>query len=64
MARLIITSPDGKRGILELNKPVISIGRGSANDLVLNDGSEGAHNYDYALELVLTSIAHAPAQKM
>ena len=39
MARLIITSPDGKRGILELNKPVISIGRGSANDLVLNDGS-------------------------
>ena len=32
--------------------------------LVLNDGSEGAHNYDYALELVLTSIAHAPAQKM
>src|SRR5207245_602372 len=39
MARLIITSPDGKRGILELNKPVISIGRGSANDLVLNDSS-------------------------
>jgi hypothetical protein len=32
--------------------------------LVLNDGSQGAHNYDYALELVLTSIAHAPAQKM
>jgi formate-dependent nitrite reductase cytochrome c552 subunit len=31
--------------------------------LVLNDGSQGAHNYDYALELVLTSIAHAPAQK-
>src|SRR5947209_9945205 len=39
MARLIINSPDGKRGILELNKPVISIGRGSANDLVLNDAS-------------------------
>ena len=39
MARLIINSPDGKRGILELNKPVISIGRGSANDLVLYDSS-------------------------
>jgi hypothetical protein len=31
--------------------------------LVINDGSLGAHNYDYALELLLTSIAHAPAQK-
>lgn len=30
--------------------------------LVLNDGSLGAHNYDYALELLLTSIANAPAQ--
>jgi hypothetical protein len=30
--------------------------------LVLNDGSTGAHNYDYALELLLTSITHAPAQ--
>src|SRR4051794_5944054 len=39
MARLIISSPDGKRGIFELTKPVITIGRGSANDLVLNDGS-------------------------
>jgi len=39
MARLIINSPDGKRGILELKKPVITIGRGSANDLVLNDTS-------------------------
>ena len=36
MARLIITAPDGKHGILELTKPVITIGRGTANDLVLN----------------------------
>src|SRR5215471_2253608 len=39
MSRLIISAPDGKRGILELNKPVITIGRGNANDLVLNDAS-------------------------
>jgi adenylate cyclase len=39
MARLIISSPDGKNGILELNKPVITVGRGNANDLVLNDAS-------------------------
>src|SRR6476660_3773936 len=39
MARLIISSPDGKNGILELNKPVITVGRGTAKDLVLNDSS-------------------------
>ena len=39
MARLIISSPDGKRGIFEIAKPLISIGRGVSNDLVLNDGS-------------------------
>ncbi|HLY98845.1 MAG TPA: adenylate/guanylate cyclase domain-containing protein [Candidatus Angelobacter sp.] len=39
MARLIISSPDGKKGILELTKPVITVGRGNANDLVLNDSS-------------------------
>ncbi len=39
MARLIISSPDGKNGILELNKPLITVGRGNANDLVLNDAS-------------------------
>jgi adenylate cyclase len=39
MARLIITSPDGKSGMLEISKPVTTIGRGSANDLVLNDSS-------------------------
>jgi len=39
MSRLIISAPDGKRGILELNKPVITVGRGNANDLVLNDPS-------------------------
>ncbi len=30
--------------------------------LVINDGSLGVHNYDYALELLLSSITHAPAQ--
>lgn len=39
MARLIISSPDGKRGIYEIAKPVITIGRGVSNDLVLNDAS-------------------------
>jgi pSer/pThr/pTyr-binding forkhead associated (FHA) protein len=39
MARLVILSPGGKRNILELTKPVITIGRGNANDLVLNDPS-------------------------
>ncbi len=39
MARLIISSPDGKKGILELSKPITTIGRGNANDLVLNDSS-------------------------
>jgi adenylate cyclase len=39
MARLIISSPDGKRGVFEIGKPVITIGRGNANDLVLNDPS-------------------------
>jgi adenylate cyclase len=39
MSRLIISAPDGKKGILELNKPVVTIGRGNANDLVLNDAS-------------------------
>ena len=39
MARLIISSPDGKNGILELNKPLITVGRGNANDLVLNGAS-------------------------
>jgi hypothetical protein len=31
--------------------------------LVINDSSLGVHNFDYALELLTTSIAHAPAQK-
>jgi hypothetical protein len=31
--------------------------------IVLNDGSFGVHNFDYALELLTSSIAHAPAQK-
>ena len=37
MARLLISSPDGKRGILEITKPVITVGRGHSNDLVLNE---------------------------
>ena len=36
MARLYVTAPGGRTGIYELTKPVISIGRGNANDLVLN----------------------------
>lgn len=39
MPRIIISSPDGRRGVLELTRPVITIGRGTANDLVLNDAS-------------------------
>lgn len=39
MPRLIISAPNGKKGILELDKPVVTIGRGNANDLVLNDAS-------------------------
>ena len=39
MARLTISAPDGRRGILELTKPVITVGRGNANDLVLHDPS-------------------------
>ena len=39
MARLIISSAEGVSGILELTKPVVTIGRGSANDLVLDDES-------------------------
>ncbi|HEU4415780.1 MAG TPA: adenylate/guanylate cyclase domain-containing protein [Candidatus Angelobacter sp.] len=39
MPRLIISSPDGKNGILELTKLVTTVGRGNANDLVLNDSS-------------------------
>ena len=39
MARLIITSPDGKRNVLELTRPVVLIGRGKTNDLVLNHSS-------------------------
>src|SRR5690242_17167418 len=39
MSRIIISGPDGKRGILELTKPLVSIGRASVNDLVLQDSS-------------------------
>ena len=39
MPRIIISSPDGRRGVLELTRPVITIGRGTGNDLVLNDAS-------------------------
>lgn len=40
MSRLIISSPDGKRGILELGaKSLLTIGRGTANDLVLHHAS-------------------------
>ncbi|HET9743363.1 MAG TPA: adenylate/guanylate cyclase domain-containing protein [Terriglobales bacterium] len=39
MSRIIISGPNGKRGMLELTKPLVTIGRGAANDLVLADGS-------------------------
>lgn len=39
MARLTIKSPDGKSAILELTKPIVTVGRGSANDIVLSDTS-------------------------
>jgi adenylate cyclase len=39
MSRIIISGPDGKRGMLELTKPLVTIGRGAANDLVLADSS-------------------------
>lgn len=39
MPRLIITAPDGKRGMLEISRPILSIGRGGGNDLVLPDSS-------------------------
>ena len=39
MSRIIISAPDGKRGMLELTKPLVTIGRGAANDLVLPDSS-------------------------
>ncbi len=39
MSRIIISGPDGKRGVLELTKPLVSIGRASVNDLVLQDSS-------------------------
>lgn len=39
MSRIIISSPDGKRGMLELSKPMVTVGRGAGNDLVLADTS-------------------------
>ncbi|MFB3813932.1 MAG: adenylate/guanylate cyclase domain-containing protein [Terriglobales bacterium] len=39
MARLIISEPDGKRSVMELSKPLLTIGRSAANDIVLNDTS-------------------------
>lgn len=38
MARLYVCSPDGHTGIFELSKQLITLGRGNANDLVLNSG--------------------------
>jgi len=33
------------------------------HSFVVNDASAGAHNFDYAIELLTTSIGNAPAQK-
>jgi adenylate cyclase len=57
MARLIISSPDGKNGILELTKPLITIGRGNANDLVLNDS--GISRFHAVIKLRDSSISIA-----
>jgi adenylate cyclase len=57
MARLIISSPDGKRGILELTKPVITVGRGNGNDLVLNDSSVSRFHAVFKLEENSVAIA-------
>ena len=39
MARLIVTLPDGTHTTFEIKKPVLKLGRGDQNDLVLPDGS-------------------------
>ncbi len=56
MSRIIISSPEGKRGILELTKPVVTLGRGNANDLVLNiahsTAAEAGEDFD---------LTHLPA---
>jgi pSer/pThr/pTyr-binding forkhead associated (FHA) protein len=39
MARLILSEPDGKRSVVEISKPLLTVGRSSANDVVLNDSS-------------------------
>src|SRR5215471_2862497 len=50
MPRIIISSPEGKRGILEIAKPVVTLGRGNANDLVLNDSSVSRYHAVIKLE--------------
>lgn len=57
MPRLIISSPDGRRGVLELTKPVTTIGRGTANDLVLNDASVSRFHAVIKLDENAVSIA-------
>lgn len=57
MPRLIISSPQGRRGVLELTKPVITVGRSTANDLVLNDASVSRLHAVIKLEDDAISIA-------
>lgn len=57
MPRLIISSPQGRRGVLELTKPVITVGRSTANDLVLNDASVSRFHAVIKLEDDAISIA-------
>ncbi|HEX7286535.1 MAG TPA: adenylate/guanylate cyclase domain-containing protein [Candidatus Angelobacter sp.] len=57
MARLIISAPDAKRGILELTKPVTTVGRGNGNDLVLNDSSVSRFHAVFKLEESGVAIA-------
>jgi adenylate cyclase len=57
MSRIIISGPDGKRGMLELTKPLVTIGRGAANDLVLPDNSVSRFHAVIKCENGHTSIA-------
>ena len=57
MSRIIISGPDGKRGMLELTKPLVTIGRGPANDLILPDNSVSRYHAVIKCQDGGTSIA-------
>jgi adenylate cyclase len=57
MSRIIISGPDGKRGMLELTKPLVTVGRGPANDLILPDNSVSRYHAVIKCQDGSTSIA-------